>query len=106
MPLRPNKVFPNTYRKNQNNNLILPIQFQKLIGASELEYKAKNIQDLLNQFIKQYPDLKERIFDKSGQINKFINIYVNSEDIRFLGGLKTKLKNNNEVLIIPSIAGG
>jgi molybdopterin synthase sulfur carrier subunit len=53
-----------------------------------------------------YPGLKERLCDESGEIRRFVNIYVNGEDVRFLQGLATPLKNGAEVSIVPAVAGG
>lgn len=53
-----------------------------------------------------YPGLKERICDEAGEIRRFVNIYVNGEDVRFLDGLATALKPGDEVSIVPAVAGG
>ncbi len=53
-----------------------------------------------------YPGLKERLCDEAGEIRRFVNIYVNGEDVRFLRGLATDLKDGDEVSIVPAVAGG
>jgi molybdopterin synthase sulfur carrier subunit len=53
-----------------------------------------------------YPGIKERLCDESGEIRRFVNIYVNGEDVRFLQGLATPLKDGDEVSIVPAVAGG
>jgi molybdopterin synthase sulfur carrier subunit len=53
-----------------------------------------------------YPGLKERICDEQGEIRRFVNIYINGEDVRFLSGLETSLKAGDEVSIVPAVAGG
>jgi molybdopterin synthase sulfur carrier subunit len=53
-----------------------------------------------------YPGLKERLCDDAGEIRRFVNIYVNGEDVRFLQGLTTPLKDGDEVSIVPAVAGG
>jgi molybdopterin synthase sulfur carrier subunit len=53
-----------------------------------------------------FPGLKERICDDSGEIRRFVNVYVNGEDVRFLDGLATSLKAGDEVSIVPAVAGG
>jgi molybdopterin synthase sulfur carrier subunit len=53
-----------------------------------------------------YPGLKERICDEQGEIRRFVNIYINGEDVRFLSGLATALKPGDEVSIVPAVAGG
>ena len=52
------------------------------------------------------PGIKERLCDESGELRRFINIYVNGEDIRFLSGLQTPVKDGDEVSIVPAVAGG
>jgi molybdopterin synthase sulfur carrier subunit len=53
-----------------------------------------------------YPGLKDRLCDEAGEIRRFVNIYVNGEDVRFLQGLTTALKDGDEVSIVPAVAGG
>ena len=53
-----------------------------------------------------YPGLKERICDEAGDLRRFVNIYINGEDVRFLDGLATALKSGDEVSIVPAVAGG
>jgi molybdopterin synthase sulfur carrier subunit len=53
-----------------------------------------------------YPGIKERICDESGEIRRFVNVFVNGEDVRFLSGLETPLKAGDEVSIVPAVAGG
>ena len=53
-----------------------------------------------------YPGIKERICDEEGEIRRFVNVYVNGEDVRFLGGLETELSAGAEVSIVPAVAGG
>ncbi len=54
----------------------------------------------------QYPGLKERLCDEAGELRRFVNVYVNGEDVRFLAGLETALKAGDEVSIVPAVAGG
>ena len=54
----------------------------------------------------EYPGLKERIFDETGELRRFVNVYVNGEDVRFQQGVKTELKAGDEVSIVPAVAGG
>lgn len=85
----------------------IPQPLQKLTKKkTEVEAKGKNIQELIEDLEKKFPGIKERICDENGKIRRFINIYVNEEDIRFLRMEKTLLKDGDEVSIIPAIAGG
>ncbi len=54
----------------------------------------------------QYPGLKERLCDEAGELRRFVNVYVNGEDVRFQAGLETSLKPGDEVSIVPAVAGG
>lgn len=54
----------------------------------------------------QFPGVKERIMDSSGELHRFVNIYINGEDVRFLQGMNTALKEGDEISIVPAVAGG
>ena len=75
-------------------------------GNAEIQAKGDTIDSLVSDLDRQYPGLKERLLDDSGELRRFINIYVNQEDIRFLQAKKTGLKDGDEVSIVPAIAGG
>jgi molybdopterin synthase sulfur carrier subunit len=70
------------------------------------EPESNNIVDLLNTLDKSYPGIKARLCDDSGELRRFVNFYVNSEDIRFLNGKETALNEGDEVSIVPAVAGG
>ena len=75
-------------------------------GKSEVEVQASSIADMIDSLESAYPGIKERLCDESGEIRRFLNIYLNEEDIRFLEGKETPLQDSDEVSIIPAIAGG
>ncbi|WP_447968077.1 MoaD/ThiS family protein [Nitrospira sp. M1] len=75
-------------------------------GKSEVEVQASNISEMIESLETSYPGIKERLCDETGEIRRFLNIYLNEEDIRFLEGKDTLLKDTDEVSIIPAIAGG
>ena len=75
-------------------------------GQAELELEASSIKTLLQQFEKSHKGLADRICEADGSLRRFINVYVNDEDIRFLRNLDTPLKSGDQVSIIPAIAGG
>jgi molybdopterin synthase sulfur carrier subunit len=62
--------------------------------------------DAINGLETAYPGLKDRICDEQGEIRRFVNVYINGEDVRFLDGLTTPLKPGDEVSIVPAVAGG
>jgi len=87
--------------------VLLPNAFQKHTnGTREITSTAGNLPALLTEIESTFPDLKSHLRDESGQVRRFINFYVNEEDIRFLGNEKYAFQDGDEVLVIPSIAGG
>ncbi len=85
----------------------VPAPLQKLTqNQAEIEASATNIKELIEDLEKNFPGIKERICDETGKVRRFINIYVNEEDVRFLQQDETPLKDGDEVSIIPAIAGG
>jgi molybdopterin synthase sulfur carrier subunit len=85
----------------------IPTPLRKLTsGQGEVLSQGENIASLINTLEKEYPGLKERLCDESGELRRFVNIYLNEEDIRFHQGIKTPLKKGDEVSIVPAIAGG
>ena len=84
----------------------IPTPLQKLTNnQSEVACEAKNIDELLAGLEKQYPGIKERLCDAEGKLRRFVNVYVNEEDIRFLQGQDTAVKSGDDISIIPAIAG-
>jgi molybdopterin synthase sulfur carrier subunit len=75
-------------------------------GAGEVQAKGSDVAELVDDLERQFPGLRERLVEESGELRRFINIYVNEEDIRFLSGKGTALKDGDEVSIVPAIAGG
>ncbi|MBA3614310.1 MAG: ubiquitin-like small modifier protein 1 [Nitrospirota bacterium] len=75
-------------------------------GKSEVEIAGNTVSEIIDNLGSAHPGIKERVYDEQGEIRRFINIYVNEEDIRFLTGKDTPLKDGDEVSIIPAIAGG
>ncbi len=75
-------------------------------GKGEVEEKGGSIGELIENLNSSHPGLKDRLCDEKGEVRRFVNIYVNEEDIRFLTGKETPLKDGDEVSIVPAIAGG
>lgn len=87
--------------------IILPTAFVRHTdGQKQLSSSAHNLPALIADIDAQFPALSAQIKDESGQLRRFINVYVNDEDIRFLGGDTYEFKDGDEVMLIPSIAGG
>jgi len=85
----------------------VPAPLQKLTqNQTEVKANGATVKELIDNLAKSFPGIKERICDDTGKVRKFINIYVNEEDVRFLQLEETRLKDGDEVSIIPAIAGG
>lgn len=85
----------------------IPTPLRKLTNNEEVvEVNAKTIGDAITELQSRYPGIKERLLDDGGSVRRFVNVYVNEEDIRFLENQQTRLKDGDEISIIPAIAGG
>ena len=85
----------------------IPTPLQKLTNnQGEVNCDAKDINEMLAALEKDHPGIKERLCDGEGKLRRFVNVYVNEEDIRFLQGQETALKDGDDISIIPAIAGG
>lgn len=87
--------------------VVLPTTFTRHTdGKKQLDSSATNLPSLLSEIDQTFPALGSQIKDENGKLRKFINIYINDEDIRFLGGDSYAFQDGDEVMLIPSIAGG
>ncbi len=87
--------------------IVLPTAFTRHTdGRKEFDSAAANLPALLTEFDTTLPALSTQIKDENGKLRKFINIYINDEDIRFLDGDAYAFQEGDEVMLIPSIAGG
>lgn len=85
----------------------IPTPLQKLTqNQAEVQVNASNLKELIDDLDKKFPGIKGRLYDDQGKLHRFINFYVNEEDVRFLQQEETPLKDGDEVSIIPAIAGG
>ena len=85
----------------------IPTPLRKLTAdLDEVNISASNVSELIETMESQYPGIKDRLCDEEGNVRRFINLYVNNEDIRFLNGKDTELNEGDVVSIIPAIAGG
>ena len=85
----------------------IPTPLQKLTGEkAEIAAEGQTIRDLIQDLDRQFAGFKDRLCDPDGKLRRFVNIYINEEDIRFLKQEETPLKDGDEVSIIPAIAGG
>lgn len=85
----------------------IPTPLRKLTdGREEVAAAGATVGEVLANLDRAYPGIKARICDDSGAVRKFVNIFANDEDIRFLKNLDTPIKDSDEVSIVPAIAGG
>jgi len=75
-------------------------------GAEEVSVGGATVGSAVEELEKKHPGIKERLCDESGRVRRFVNVYVNGDDIRFLNSLDTPVKEGDEVSIVPAIAGG
>jgi sulfur-carrier protein len=75
-------------------------------GASQVTVEASNVRELVADLERQHPGIRDRICEDTGEIRRFVNVFVGDEDIRFLQGLDTPIPAGTSVSIIPAVAGG
>jgi len=85
----------------------IPTPLKKLTGEQDvIKANGRTVGEVIQWLTETYPSLKERLRDEHGEVRRFINIYVNNEDIRFIQNMETPLKDGDQLSIIPAIAGG
>ncbi|MDQ3771713.1 MAG: MoaD/ThiS family protein [Actinomycetota bacterium] len=85
----------------------IPTQLRALTsGSGEISGAGSDVHALIEDLDSRHPGLRERLLDDSGALRRFVNLYVNDEDVRFLDGLETELPDGAKVSIIPAVAGG
>lgn len=90
-----------------STSIRIPTPLRKLTNGAEIvQADGANVGELLTSLDTQFPGLRERICDETGQVRRFVNVYLNDEDIRFLDEQATAVKTGDEISIVPAIAGG
>lgn len=85
----------------------IPMPLRKLTNEIDVvNSDATTLRDAVEKLEADFPGIKERIVDEKGEIRRFVNIYVNGDDVRFLDNLNTALKPGDDVSIVPAVAGG
>lgn len=85
----------------------IPTPLRKLTQEQEvIEVQAGSVGSAITELQDRFPGIRERLVDESGAVRRFVNVYVNEEDIRFLQNQLTAVKDGDEISIIPAIAGG
>ena len=85
----------------------IPTPLRGLTGEQDtVAGEGATVAELVTHLESAFPGMRERLCDDTGELRRFVNIYVNGEDVRFLQGLSSALKDNDEISIVPAVAGG
>jgi len=85
----------------------IPTPLRKFTGEKDtVVVPGKTVKEVIENLVQQYPELKTQIMDANGEVRRFVNLFLNDRDIRFLGGTSAEVKDGDQLAIIPAIAGG
>ncbi len=88
-------------------NVKIPTPLRTLTaGAKEVKTDGGTVSEVINNLESRFPGIKERLCDETGELRRFVNVYVGGEDIRFIDGLATPVSEGGDVSIVPAVAGG
>ena len=79
---------------------------QYVNNQDEVEVDGSSVEETLDSLCTQFTELKRNLFDEDGKVRNFINVYLNDDDIRYVEGMKSEVKDGDSIQIIPSISGG
>jgi molybdopterin synthase sulfur carrier subunit len=85
---------------------IPPVLRASTAGEREVEGAGSNIGEVLRDLADKHPATQSQLFGEGGELNRYVNVYLNDEDVRFLGGLETPVKDGDTVTVLPAVAGG
>jgi len=85
---------------------IPPVLRAQTGGKTEVEAKGSNVGEVLRALTAEHPDTEEQLFGPEGDLNRYVNVYLNDEDVRVLDGLETSVAEGDTVIIMPAMAGG
>ena len=85
---------------------IPPVLRPSVGGEKELSADGSNVGEILRSVADSHPDTQTQLFAADGGLNRYVNVYLNDEDVRFLGGLETPVKDGDTVTVLPAVAGG
>jgi MoaD family protein len=85
---------------------IPPVLRPKTGGQAEVEAAGGSVGEVLKALIAEFPDTSAQLFGDDGELNRYVNVYLNDEDVRVLDGLDTAVKDGDTVVILPAMAGG
>jgi molybdopterin synthase sulfur carrier subunit len=85
---------------------IPPVLRGSVGGAKEVDASGSNVGEVLRALAEQHPATESQIFSEGGDLNRYVNVYLNDEDVRVLDGLQTEVKDSDTLVILPAMAGG
>jgi len=85
---------------------IPPVLRNSTGGAKEVDANGQNVGEVLRSVASEHPDTERQLFSAEGELNRYVNVYLNDEDVRVLDGLDTPVKDSDTVVILPAMAGG
>ena len=85
---------------------IPPVLRPKTCGEAEVSSDGQTVGEVLSALADAHPETREQLFDSAGQLNRYVNVYLNDEDVRVLDGLETSASASDTVVILPAMAGG
>jgi molybdopterin synthase sulfur carrier subunit len=83
-----------------------PVLRQQTDGEAEVSVGGGTVGDALRALAERHPQTKDQLFSPEGDLNRYVNVYLNDEDVRFLGGIETPVSDGDVVTILPAVAGG
>ena len=83
-----------------------PILRQAVGGAREVEASGASVREVLDDLTGRFPSIRGHLLDSAGDLNRFVNVYVNNEDVRLAGGLDTPVSPDSTLIVLPAMAGG
>lgn len=75
-------------------------------GASAIAVEGSTVGEVLSHLTRTYPAIKGQLLNEDGTLHRFLNVYVNDDDVRYLGGVEATVANNDEITLLPAVAGG
>jgi molybdopterin synthase sulfur carrier subunit len=85
---------------------IPPVLRPKAGGESEVDASGSSVGEVLTALAQAHPETREQLFSDGGELNRYVNVYLNDEDVRVLDGLETPVSDSDTVVILPAMAGG
>ena len=83
-----------------------PVLREQTDGEAEVSVEGENVGDTLRALVERYPTTRDQLFSEEGDLNRYVNVYLNDEDVRVLDGLDTGVSESDTIVLLPAMAGG